>query len=83
MGANCPLVFGIAIPAFGYISSLRCEDTASIVAKVIIMSLLCQSEFISDSNRHCEERGNLLFFNRKGCKDLRKDLRKVRKVLTV
>jgi hypothetical protein len=79
MGANCPLVFGDAIPAFGYISSLRCEDTASIGAKVIIMSLLCQSEFISDSNRHCEKRGNLLFSNRKG----RKDLRKVRKVLTV
>jgi hypothetical protein len=32
-GANCPLVFGIAIPAFGYISSLRCEDNASIGAE--------------------------------------------------
>jgi hypothetical protein len=32
LGANCPLVFGVAIPAFGYISSLRCEDTASIGA---------------------------------------------------
>jgi hypothetical protein len=32
-GANCPLVFAIAIPAFGYISSLRCEDTASIGAE--------------------------------------------------
>jgi hypothetical protein len=27
-GANCTFVFGIAIPAFGSISSLRCEDTA-------------------------------------------------------
>jgi hypothetical protein len=35
-----------------------------------------QSEFISDTSRHFEECGNLLFFNRKG----RKDLRKVRKV---
>jgi hypothetical protein len=32
-GANYPFVFGIAIPAFGYISSLRCEDTASIGAE--------------------------------------------------
>jgi hypothetical protein len=32
-GANCPLVFGIAIPALPSISSLRCEDTASIGAK--------------------------------------------------
>jgi hypothetical protein len=32
-GANCPFVFGIAIPAFGYISPLRCEDTASIGAE--------------------------------------------------
>jgi hypothetical protein len=39
-GANCPLVFGIAIPAFGYISSLRCEDTASIGAEGKIVFLL-------------------------------------------
>ncbi len=29
LGANCSLVFGVAIPVFAYISSLRCEDTAS------------------------------------------------------
>jgi len=39
MGANCPLVFGYAIPAFGYISSLRCEDNASIGAKEVIIFL--------------------------------------------
>jgi hypothetical protein len=33
LGANYPLVFGVAIPAFGYISPLRCEDTASIGAE--------------------------------------------------
>jgi hypothetical protein len=40
-GANCPFVFGIAIPAFGYISSLRCEDTASIgaVGKIVLILL--------------------------------------------
>ena len=66
MGANCPLVFGIAIPAFGYISSLRCEDTASIGAEGLFILPFCEPEFISDSNRK-----------------ERKDLRKVRKVLTV
>jgi hypothetical protein len=57
-GANCPLVFAIAIPAFGYISPLRCEDTASIGAKgriIFLLLIFCQSEFIqsefiSDSN---------------------------------
>ena len=39
MGANCPLVFAIAIPAFGYISSLRCEDTASIGAEGLFIFL--------------------------------------------
>jgi hypothetical protein len=39
-GANCPLVFGIAIPAFGYISPLRCEDTASIGAKGRIVLMI-------------------------------------------
>jgi hypothetical protein len=53
-GANCPLVFAIAIPAFGYISSLRCEDTASIGAKGRIIFLLCHCE------RRATERGNLL-----------------------
>jgi hypothetical protein len=38
-GANCPLVFAIAIPAFGYISSLRIEDTASIGAEGVIVWL--------------------------------------------
>jgi hypothetical protein len=36
-GANCPFVFGIAIPAFGYISSLRYEDTALIGAEGLIV----------------------------------------------
>jgi hypothetical protein len=31
-GANCPFVFGIAIPALASISSLCCEDAASIGA---------------------------------------------------
>jgi len=39
-GANYPFVFGVAIPAFGYISSLRCEDTASIGADGKIVFLL-------------------------------------------
>jgi hypothetical protein len=39
-GANCSLVFGIAIPAFGYISPLRCEDTASIGAKGVIVLMI-------------------------------------------
>jgi hypothetical protein len=30
---------------------------------IFLVFIFCQSEFISDSNRHCEERGNLLFFN--------------------
>jgi hypothetical protein len=38
-GANCPFVFGIAIPAFGYISPLRCEDTASIGAEGLFIFL--------------------------------------------
>jgi hypothetical protein len=32
-GANCPFVFGNAIPAFASISSLRCEDAGSVGAK--------------------------------------------------
>jgi hypothetical protein len=40
-GANCPLVFGVAIPAFGYISQLRCEDTASIGAEGKIVLMIC------------------------------------------
>jgi hypothetical protein len=40
-GANCPLVFGIAIPAFGYISPLRCEDTASIGAEFKVYLVIC------------------------------------------
>ena len=43
MGANCLFVFGVAIPAFGYISSLRCEDTALNGAKGRIMSLRAKS----------------------------------------
>ena len=39
-GANCPFVFGDAIPAFGYISSLRCEDTASIGADGLIVLMI-------------------------------------------
>ena len=39
-GANCPRIFAIAIPAFGYISSLRCEDTASIGAEGLVVFLI-------------------------------------------
>ena len=35
-GANCLLVFGIAIPAFGSIASLRCEDTALLGANGVV-----------------------------------------------
>jgi hypothetical protein len=52
-GANCPFVFGIAIPAFGYISPLRCEDTASIGAEGLFIFLLCHCE------RNAVKRGNL------------------------
>ena len=51
MGANCLFVFGVAIPAFGYISSLHYEYTALIGAEGVV---IFQSEFISDSNSHCE-----------------------------
>jgi hypothetical protein len=46
-GANCPLVFAIAIPAFGYISSLRYEDTASIGAEGLFILLFLYFGFLN------------------------------------
>jgi hypothetical protein len=55
-GANCPLLFAIAIPAFGSISSLRCEDTASIGADGLVIFLFGHCE------RNAVKRGNLFMF---------------------
>jgi hypothetical protein len=38
-GANCPFLFGSAIPALAFISSLRYEDAGSIGAKGLIILL--------------------------------------------
>jgi hypothetical protein len=53
MGANCPLVFGIAIPAFGYISSLRCEDTASIGAEFKVNLVIWLFGYLKNTITYC------------------------------